>query len=178
MDFLTRKLGPLPVWVYLAGGGALLGALVFLDRRSGPAASQQGQPAGTTGGAPVIVVTPQNMPSSVSSMNPTAPGVTYAPGSPGPAPAPPPPPPPPAPTPPPTPPPAPTPPPPPPAPAPPPAQRTVTVCHWPQWCGSLWGIAQHFYGDGSRWSTIYNANRATIGPNPNLIHPGQVLVVP
>ena len=170
MEFLTRKLGPLPVWAYLAGAGALLGALVLFGRR-GTATSQQGQPAGTTGGAPVIVVTPQNMPDSTSSVN--APGQVPGPlPVPLPTPAPPPPTPAPAPAPPPP------PPPPPPAPAPPPAQRTVTVCHWPQWCGSLWGIAQHFYGDGSKWPTIYNANRATIGPNPNLIHPGQVLVVP
>lgn len=31
---------------------------------------------------------------------------------------------------------------------------------------------------GIPWETIYNANRATIGPNPNLIHPGQVLIIP
>jgi LysM domain len=66
-----------------------------------------------------------------------------------------------------------------PAPTPPPAPaRTVTVCAWPSWCGSLWGIAAHFYNNGALWPRIYNANRNIIGPNPNLIHPGQVLVVP
>lgn len=67
-----------------------------------------------------------------------------------------------------------------PAPAPPPqpAQRTQTVCAYPSWCGSLWGIAQHFYGNGSLWTKIYDANRGLIGSNPNVIHPGQILVVP
>lgn len=31
---------------------------------------------------------------------------------------------------------------------------------------------------GVPWQWIYNANRATIGANPNLIHPGQVLTIP
>jgi hypothetical protein len=65
----------------------------------------------------------------------------------------------------------------PPAPA-PAAPRTVTVCAWPSWCGSLSGIAQHFYGNASEWTKIYSANKGKIGSNPNLIHPGQVLVVP
>lgn len=67
---------------------------------------------------------------------------------------------------------------PPPPPAPPPAQRTQTVCSWPNWCGSLWGIAQHFYGNGALWPKIYAANQGLIGGNPNLIHPGQNLIIP
>jgi len=43
---------------------------------------------------------------------------------------------------------------------------------------SLWKIAKKFYGSGSKWPTIYNANRKLIGGNPNLIHPGQVLTIP
>ncbi len=43
---------------------------------------------------------------------------------------------------------------------------------------TLWAIAKRFYGDGSKWPTIYNANKAVIGGNPNLIRPGQVLVIP
>ena len=67
-----------------------------------------------------------------------------------------------------------------PAPAPPPPTpaRTQTVCPWPQWCGSLWGIAQHYYGNGAMWQRIYEANKGLIGSNPNLIHPGQNLVIP
>lgn len=43
---------------------------------------------------------------------------------------------------------------------------------------SLWKIAKQFYGDGSRWGAIYEANKAVIGGNPNLIYPGQVLTIP
>lgn len=43
---------------------------------------------------------------------------------------------------------------------------------------SLWGIAQTVYKRGDLWRTIYNANKNTIGANPNLIRPGQKLVIP
>lgn len=39
-------------------------------------------------------------------------------------------------------------------------------------------IAQRFYGNSSLWPRIYEANKGVIGPNPNLIHPGQKLVIP
>lgn len=42
----------------------------------------------------------------------------------------------------------------------------------------LWKIAKKFYGDGGKWSVIYNANQSVIGGNPNLIYPGQVLTIP
>lgn len=42
----------------------------------------------------------------------------------------------------------------------------------------LWNIAKKFYGNGSKYSIIYNANRSVIGGNPNLIYPGQVLTIP
>ncbi|MBC5786739.1 MULTISPECIES: LysM peptidoglycan-binding domain-containing protein [Clostridiaceae] len=41
----------------------------------------------------------------------------------------------------------------------------------------LWNIAKRFYGNGSLYPKIYNANRDKI-QNPNLIYPGQVLVIP
>ena len=41
----------------------------------------------------------------------------------------------------------------------------------------LWKIAKKFYGNGSQYTKIYNANRDKIS-NPNLIYPGQVLVIP
>ena len=41
----------------------------------------------------------------------------------------------------------------------------------------LWLIARRFYGKGSKWPTIYNANKKKI-KNPNLIYPGQVFVIP
>lgn len=43
---------------------------------------------------------------------------------------------------------------------------------------SLWLIAQRTLGDGDQWRKIYNANVDLIGPNPNLIYPGQKLVIP
>ena len=42
----------------------------------------------------------------------------------------------------------------------------------------LWNIAKKFYGNGSKYSAIYNANRSVVGGNPNLIYPGQVLTIP
>lgn len=41
----------------------------------------------------------------------------------------------------------------------------------------LWNIAKKFYGDGSKYTEIYNANKDKI-KNPNLIYVGQVLVIP
>lgn len=42
----------------------------------------------------------------------------------------------------------------------------------------LWNIAKKFYGNGSKYTVIYNANKGVIGGNPNLIYPGQVLTIP
>lgn len=42
----------------------------------------------------------------------------------------------------------------------------------------LWNIAKKFYGKGSKYTVIYNANRGVVGGNPNLIYPGQVLTIP
>jgi nucleoid-associated protein YgaU len=42
---------------------------------------------------------------------------------------------------------------------------------------SLWRIAQRLYGEGTRYSVIYEANRAQI-KDPDLIYPGQVFVLP
>ena len=41
-----------------------------------------------------------------------------------------------------------------------------------------WNIAKKFYGKGSDYTKIYNANKGTIGKNPNLIYPGQVFTIP
>lgn len=42
----------------------------------------------------------------------------------------------------------------------------------------LYRIAKKYYGKGSEWPTIYKANKKVIGNNPNLIYPGQKLVIP
>jgi nucleoid-associated protein YgaU len=42
---------------------------------------------------------------------------------------------------------------------------------------TLWGIAQHWYGNGALHPRIFEANRDQIS-NPNLIHPGQTLRLP
>jgi hypothetical protein len=42
---------------------------------------------------------------------------------------------------------------------------------------SLWALSRLAYGDGARYAVIYNANRGKIH-NPNLIYPGQTVVVP
>jgi murein DD-endopeptidase MepM/ murein hydrolase activator NlpD len=42
---------------------------------------------------------------------------------------------------------------------------------------SLWRIAKKFYGQGSRWTEIFDANRDKID-EPNLIHPGLELRIP
>jgi nucleoid-associated protein YgaU len=39
-------------------------------------------------------------------------------------------------------------------------------------------IALKFYGNGNLWPKIYSANQAVIGGDPNLIFPGQTLIIP
>lgn len=43
---------------------------------------------------------------------------------------------------------------------------------------SLWKIAQKVYGAGAEYTKIYEANKKTIGSDPNAICPGQVLTIP
>lgn len=45
---------------------------------------------------------------------------------------------------------------------------------------TLWGISKTYYGSGSKWPNIYNVaeNKKTIGSNPDLIKPGQSLIIP
>ncbi len=42
---------------------------------------------------------------------------------------------------------------------------------------NLWNIAKKYYGDGSKYTKIYSANKDKI-KNPALIYPGQKLVIP
>ncbi len=41
---------------------------------------------------------------------------------------------------------------------------------------TLWALAKYYYGDGSKYSLIASANKDIT--NPNLIYPGQVIVIP
>lgn len=54
-----------------------------------------------------------------------------------------------------------------------PANQTYTVVKG----DCLWNIAKKFYGNGSKYTVIFNANRDKI-KNANLIYPGQVLTIP
>jgi nucleoid-associated protein YgaU len=54
-----------------------------------------------------------------------------------------------------------------------PAGKTYTVVQG----DSLSKIAKREYGDASKWRQIYQANRDVI-ENPDLIEPGQNLIIP
>lgn len=41
----------------------------------------------------------------------------------------------------------------------------------------LWAISKRFYGKGSQWKKLYAKNKKVVGKNPNLIYPGQKLVI-
>ena len=43
---------------------------------------------------------------------------------------------------------------------------------------SLSKISLKFYGNANKWKVIYEANKSVIGSNPDLIHPGQVYIIP
>lgn len=60
------------------------------------------------------------------------------------------------------------------APPPRPAAQTYTVVKG----DSLSRIAKRFYGSANKWRKLYDANRQTVGSNPDLIKPGQVLTIP
>lgn len=64
-------------------------------------------------------------------------------------------------------------------PPPPPAPAPAPEGHYTVRSGdTLSAIAARVYGHPDYWPTIYNANRALIGGNPNVIHPGEVLAIP
>lgn len=179
IETLTQKAGPLPVWAWAGGGTAGLAWYLSSRKKKAAAAAAANQNTGDSsnlGTVPVSNLTQSAQPMPIQ-MGDTFVTVQNPPDVDNPSPRPPvdPPiktPPPPVKTP--------LPPPKPPPPPPSPKPRTVTVCAFPGWCGSLSGIAKHFYGDGSvaSWMKIYEANKGIIGANPNLIHVGQVLVVP
>lgn len=53
-------------------------------------------------------------------------------------------------------------------------QQTYTVAKG----DCLWNITKACCGNGARWKELYDLNKKVIGSNPNLIKPGQVLVLP
>ncbi|HSD65512.1 MAG TPA: LysM peptidoglycan-binding domain-containing protein [Vicinamibacteria bacterium] len=58
-------------------------------------------------------------------------------------------------------------------------EKTDVYGYWTVKPGdSLSKIAKDVYDDGSKYTKIYEANKATIGDNPNLIKPGQKLALP
>jgi LysM repeat protein len=65
-----------------------------------------------------------------------------------------------------------------PAPRPPVANKPQPKTHTVVRGDCLWNIAKKHLGSGSRWTEIYNKNKSVIGKNPNLIYPGQKLVMP
>lgn len=65
--------------------------------------------------------------------------------------------------------------------------RWAIVTPWPSKFGTLWGIAQYYYGSGAQYPRIYNANRVGVRrpdgsmgmiKNPNLIYAGWRLYIP
>jgi LysM repeat protein len=58
---------------------------------------------------------------------------------------------------------------------PPPRTARYHVVQHGDWLSKL---AQRYYGDKFKWPVIHEANRKKIGRNPDLITPGQVLLIP
>lgn len=58
-----------------------------------------------------------------------------------------------------------------------PAPKTTAKTHTVVKGDTLWGIAKKYYGNGSQYPKIHNANKDKV-KNPNLIYPGQVLTIP
>jgi len=177
---LKKKAGPLPVWAWaVAGTAGIAGYMYYRNKKNAAAAAAQQQDSGDSsnlGNVPIsnLSTSAQPMPIQMGDTFVNVPPDEDEPQPPPPKTKPPKRPPPPS-----------GGKPPPPHPSPPPAPvpkptgtKTVKVCPYPAWCGSLWGIAAHEWGNGNLWPTIYNANKAIIGANPNKIHVGQVLTIP
>lgn len=191
----TRRLGAFPLWVWMGLG--LAGLLVWTDYSKNKKAAAQAQQTTlpttqTASGSEPASLIPQfvnqvyenptppvvNVSQNVNPTTPvTVPVTVNNPAPPAQAPPPPPqaPPPPPA----------------APPPPPPPAGQWVTVAKWTAgnapWNSTLWGIAQHFYGNGAEYGKIYQANATgvmrpdgSVGAisNPNLIYPNERIWVP
>lgn len=58
------------------------------------------------------------------------------------------------------------------------SELTPMATHVVQKGESLWSIASQYLGTPYAWPELYQANRHLIGLNPDLIYPGQELVLP
>lgn len=149
---LTKKIGPFPgfVWAGIAGVGIYL----FIRAR-GSSSTQGGTPVATqmttTYDNATGLVGPQGPPGSAGPPGPR--GLPWPFPRPQPAPGPP------------------------PAQPPAPAPGKQHRIHVVQSGDTLWGIAQTYLGNGSRWPEIYALSHFRSG-NPNLIYPGEIAVLP
>jgi len=60
----------------------------------------------------------------------------------------------------------------------PPARAPERIEHVVQPNDSLWKIAASFYGDGTKWTIIRDANRDLVGAEGERLRPGMTLVIP
>jgi len=60
----------------------------------------------------------------------------------------------------------------------PPAHEPERIEHVVQKNDSLWKIAAAFYGDGTKWTIIRDANRDLVGDEGQRLRPGMILVIP
>lgn len=58
-----------------------------------------------------------------------------------------------------------------------PTTKAVPKIHVVKYGDCLWNLAKKYYGNGAKWTEIYNKNKAVIGKNPNVIKIGQKLVI-
>lgn len=58
------------------------------------------------------------------------------------------------------------------------AEAAAVKKHVVQKGESLSLIAKHYTGDAKKWKELYEANKQTVGNNPDLIQPGMELVLP
>ncbi len=70
-QFLTKKVGPLPMWGWAAGVGGLASVLFLYKKGGSPtSAAQVAAQTPSYSPSPIVITTPANMPASTSSVNP------------------------------------------------------------------------------------------------------------
>lgn len=58
-----------------------------------------------------------------------------------------------------------------------PTTKSVPKIHIVKYGDTLWGLAKKYYGNGVKWTEIYNKNKTIMGKDPNVIKIGQKLVI-